>query len=613
MMKYIAYFLFILHFALIADANEEKLVKIDQVDLNGVNKFAGWEINLGGANLTKSDLLPLLHHQKRPFYTPWRVHPPVEEGLLEKDLKAISRAIELKGYYQHKLKASWIKRKKDRAKLNVEAELESPFLVKSISVVISKGDSDKADLASDEIMALLALHEGKIFSEEAFQKCIDRLSEHFLNKGYYWVKIEPKVQASISTQNCSVRFKVMTGPICRLGEIRLKANSTIPEKLIRRELLVGPGHIFSPKGIIDSRRALVRTRWFRLVVMKVIDDTPEGSPTLPMILELEDAEHRTIQLGVGFGSEEGPRFKGSWTHRHFLKRGWKQSIENKLAKDNMSLKLGLDIPRAFRHEGHLRHEFEIGQEEEEDYEFDKTLISSRWSYGLSERQNIHFELRSKHLNHNPDASLSASLVNPPDQAFMAGPKVLLDRKWIKSTSSFQLNTHHAIGALFDIQDKKAGLWRTFHGYNLSFPLPFRWSFFHHSEAGWIGEVPGQKTPISERFYSGGSGSVRGYARRVLGPRNVSGDQLGGLALWEASVEFRHSIFVEELVYALFWDLGQLDLEAGGLQLSDFRTAWGMGLGYKMEIGLMRLDVGFPNARREWENPFQIHIDFGLGL
>src|SRR5262245_64105724 len=52
----------------------------------------------------------------------------------------------------------------------------------------------------------------------------------------------------------------------------------------------------------------------------------------------------------------------------------------------------------------------------------------------------------------------------------------------------------------------------------------------------------ENLPISERFYAGGEKSVRGYARRKLGPLDARGNPIGGLSLIEGSVELRRPIW-----------------------------------------------------------------------
>ena len=45
-----------------------------------------------------------------------------------------------------------------------------------------------------------------------------------------------------------------------------------------------------------------------------------------------------------------------------------------------------------------------------------------------------------------------------------------------------------------------------------------------------------KLPFFENFFSGGPGSVRGYAARSIGPRDSFGDPLGGNAMYAGNLE-----------------------------------------------------------------------------
>src|SRR5262249_52707549 len=70
----------------------------------------------------------------------------------------------------------------------------------------------------------------------------------------------------------------------------------------------------------------------------------------------------------------------------------------------------------------------------------------------------------------------------------------------------------------------------------------------------------ENLPISERLYAGGEKSVRGYARRKLGPLDSRGNPIGGLSLIEGSVELRRPIW-GPLGGALFIDFGQVSLRS----------------------------------------------------
>ena len=79
---------------------------------------------------------------------------------------------------------------------------------------------------------------------------------------------------------------------------------------------------------------------------------------------------------------------------------------------------------------------------------------------------------------------------------------------------------------------------------------------------------------------------------------------------EYTLEAQHPMWLDNLIGAIFWDAGQVDLKTLGFTLEEFRHGLGAGVGYALPMGIMRLDVGVPLGRKEWESAFQIHFDFG---
>lgn len=116
-------------------------------------------------------------------------------------------------------------------------------------------------------------------------------------------------------------------------------------------------------------------------------------------------------------------------------------------------------------------------------------------------------------------------------------------------------------------------------------------------------------PSSERYRAGGGDTVRGYARDALGPRDFLGDAAGGEAVLVLNQELRYR-HGSGLGGVLFWDAGNVYEKLGDLGGLRLRHAWGLGLRYASAVGLLRLDVGLPIARRPGERGH--HIYFSLG-
>ncbi len=124
-------------------------------------------------------------------------------------------------------------------------------------------------------------------------------------------------------------------------------------------------------------------------------------------------------------------------------------------------------------------------------------------------------------------------------------------------------------------------------------------------------------PIDERFFNGGSTTVRSFAERDLGPHD-NGDPIGGEFFTVFNVEYTFPIY-GELQGAAFVDAGNLlpgldDLFDGvTASFDDMRYAVGLGLRYKLPIGPIRLDYGYNPDRHEDEDTGAFHFSFGFAF
>ena len=141
-------------------------------------------------------------------------------------------------------------------------------------------------------------------------------------------------------------------------------------------------------------------------------------------------------------------------------------------------------------------------------------------------------------------------------------------------------------------------------------------------------------PISERFFNGGENSVRSFRQSELGPRDLSGDPVGGLAFNTINIELRRRLF-GELSGSLFFDLGNVAPNRSTSEqgrrppssssdaisdtfddfFNDFRPGIGIGLHYKLPIGPARCDLAFnPDADDDRdEDKFVFHFSVGMAF
>jgi translocation and assembly module TamA len=133
-------------------------------------------------------------------------------------------------------------------------------------------------------------------------------------------------------------------------------------------------------------------------------------------------------------------------------------------------------------------------------------------------------------------------------------------------------------------------------------------------------------PPDQRFYVGGSGTVRGYRYQAVGPEFADGNPVGATSITAVNAEMRHRIG-QNFGVAVFADAGEAgdDLNparellhghrcSSSTPLDNDETCWAIGVGagvrYYTPIGPLRLDFAVPTYRRSNDDRFEIYIGLG---
>jgi translocation and assembly module TamA len=122
-------------------------------------------------------------------------------------------------------------------------------------------------------------------------------------------------------------------------------------------------------------------------------------------------------------------------------------------------------------------------------------------------------------------------------------------------------------------------------------------------------------PPDQRFYGGGSATVRGYAYQSIGPVFPDRIPQGGVELFAAGIELRQRI-TQNIAGVVFVDTGTVSGSNNAFVgkyatgSDDNGTGIGTGLRYYTPIGPARVDVAFPLKRTDTSGSFQVYIGLG---
>jgi outer membrane protein assembly factor BamA len=133
-----------------------------------------------------------------------------------------------------------------------------------------------------------------------------------------------------------------------------------------------------------------------------------------------------------------------------------------------------------------------------------------------------------------------------------------------------------------------------------------------ARAGWMTPLSGDafNIPIEERFFNGGSTSVRSFPERRLGPTDYHGYTIVGDTFMTYNAEYQFPIY-GGVIGAAFIDAGSVGETSG--DTGPMRFGVGPGLRYASPVGPLRIDVGFNPDRRPGERHMMIQISVGMAF
>ncbi|MDP8222030.1 MAG: outer membrane protein assembly factor BamA [Candidatus Lernaella stagnicola] len=506
-----------------------------------------------------------------------------------------------------------------------------------VSVAINEGPQyyvESVDIEGEllfkkeDLMELISVEVGEVFNRGEFDKSLDKLKNRYTDVGYAFADIEPGVEPDPQTRRVRIKFTVNKGKLAYIERIEILGNDRTRDKVLRRELFIKEGDLFSGPGIRASKALLMRRGYFDEVSVK----WKRGSREDLVVVVIEVAEKMQGQfiIGVGFSSLENFVGTAQISHNNLFGYGWKFSLQGELGQ--------------YRTNGTIRFR--------EPY-----LLDTRWIFGLS----LNYTDRDYFSFQRLDKAAIVSLGRPlylDIQAHLAYTYQDVDIRNVASNASLFLTlqegrktTTSARGTLqrdtvnhpFDPTDGSRLSFSTewaseSFGGDLNFlkytamgrryvPVVWGIAIMVNGEAGYADNLDSGRLPVTERYFLGGLNSVRGFFSRSLGPRETSviprnlanpatttaevESVIGGNKYLQGNIELLIPIIKQiGIKGVLFYDVGNAFVEEDWYDFRDLRQSWGFGVRWISPIGPLRFEWGFPLYKRDDEEN-QV-FEFGIG-
>ncbi len=561
----------------------------------------------------------------------------------------------LKSYYSQK---GWLD-----ADVNWKIDYSADNADMFLTVIVDEGERYFVDkitvegqsiFSEKEVLNALQLVEGGPFLLELLGKDIFEIRMLFGGQGFSNVQINEKHFFNPDDTNVNVVYKITENQRVFVEKIKITGNDKTKDNVIRRQLTVHPGEYLNIAEIKESQQRLINTGYF---------DNESGTPTditfepglepntQNVLIDVKEGRSGTLRFGGGFGANVGIFGDVSYTDKNFDIFDFPKDVKDLVAGN------------AFRGAGHvfnIRLAPGVKRQEATLSVFNPSVYDSVYSAGFSlfkfgrEREDYDEKRSGFKINTGRRIHDNISLGMTPsfevikigdldgleeeeiqDQEFSEDiliPQDVLDVKGSHSKLGIEfkaaINTRDnpflpSRGYVAETSLEIAGLDVEIVKFLISGK---KFTTLHHSKKrgkqiltatatlGLVDTTSGEDVPIFERFFAGGTGSIRGFRFRGASPLE-EGQQIGGNLLMLASVEYDIPVVKNFLRVVTFLDAGKADKDIKDINFDNIRAA--AGFGFRVSVPFLgratiALDWAFPLIQQPDDELQRFSFNVGQG-
>ncbi|NIJ36421.1 translocation and assembly module TamA [Sphingopyxis panaciterrae] len=434
-------------------------------------------------------------------------------------------------------------------------------------------------------------------------------------EGYPFAKVGQRdILLDGATGDAVYTLPVEIGKRSRFGGIETKGDLAFDAEHVEVLSRFKRGDLYDSRKVDDLRQALVATGLFSSIAAEpqaTGESAGDDTEYVTMLVTQDAGPPRTLAASAGYGTGEGIRLEGSWTHRNlFPPEG---ALIGRAVIGTQEQGIGATFRRS--NAGKRDRTFELVAEATRSNYNAFEALTGRVGFRVSRDST---PIWQKKLTYAYGAELIAT--SEDDYDFDLGRRnrdfytilgltgqVGIDRtdSLLDPTKGFRVTT------LVQPEGSLAGRFSPYGRLRIDasgyYPVTDSIVLAGRVRVGSILGAARERLAPSRRFYAGGGGSVRGYGYQELGPKDPNNDPIGGRSVNEAAFEARYRFGNFGIVG--FVDAGQV-YRGSTPTFSNLRFGAGLGARYYTNFGPMRLDIATPIGRKPGEALVAVYVSIG---
>jgi translocation and assembly module TamA len=430
------------------------------------------------------------------------------------------------------------------------------------------------------------------------------------NAGFAFARVAaPVAIADASNDTLDVTYTVTPGPRVAIGRVAFAGLHWADADWLRRHIGLQPGQRFSDKAVYAARDSLLSTGVFSSVTPEPLDVMSGGK--IPVLFRVTEQKLHAVTLGGSYATDLGFTISASWEDRDVF--GHAETLTFTAAANGLggtgTTSPGYDLKGVF-----IKPDYDVvGQSATLSLEglkqsvtaYDRTALLAEGLLARPINGRLTFSYGLGFVEESIDqegVSRAYALAQVPlTLSYDSADSALEPSKGVNASATLTPTAPLQGGAFFLIAQAYAASYIALER-DASGVLALR---------GQLGSILGAsqfQVPADQRFYAGGTSTVRGYTYQTVGPLFADDIPQGGLALDAATIELRQHI-TKSIGIVPFVDAGQVSQNSAPFE-GHVSVGAGLGLRYYTGIGPIRADFALPLKRTAGSGAFALYIGLG---
>jgi outer membrane protein insertion porin family len=484
-------------------------------------------------------------------------------------------------------------------------------------------------LSNDELAKETKLAKGDIFSRDVLRQDVNRIIDRYDSIARPFANVVPLFNIDPDKKTVAITIDIQEGGEVRIGRIDISGNSKTRDKVVRREMRLDEGDLYSKKALKRSYERINNLNFFETV--ELLPERRLQEPVMDLNVKVKEKLTGTLSVGGGYSSVDKLVGIAEVTQGNLGGRGQLLKFKTQVGGTRTLFVLSFMEPYLFDKPVYGKVDLYNQTQDYDGYKLKTNGIGLAVgkSYG---------EYVSSSLRYSYDSSLVTDYTTTIDPTTGAndtgntslneqlntyGPRITtsaLTWSLARDTRDFYLDpktgsknsvyVKYAGGPLGGNPNFVSGVadsaWY--------FPLFWDTVFMTRGRFGYVTSLIDKPVPIAERFFVGGPTTVRGYRYGSVGPVDAQLNRLGGNRELIFNFEYNFPVVpAARLKGVLFYDIGKAfstDDQHDPISFSELRQSFGWGFWWLSPIGPLRFEWGYIVDRKPEDQPSQFEFSIG---